>query len=58
MPVMVPKRIHFNDEAYQWLMALLKPNDTLPVNATLQEYVANETKRDLRNKVEFMQNKP
>jgi spermidine/putrescine-binding protein len=58
MPVTTPKKIHFNEDAYQWLMALLKPNDNMHVNSTLQEYVANETKRDLRNKVEFMQNKP
>lgn len=54
----MPKKIHFNDEAYKWLMALLMPNDTMPVNSTLQEYVANETKRDLRHKIEFMQNRP
>jgi len=56
MPATTPKRIHFNDDSFAWLMALTHPVE-LHVNATLQEYVANEVRRDMNKKIEFMQNK-
>ena len=56
MPATVQKKIHFSEEAFNWLMALTRPVE-LHVNATLQEYTANEVRRDMNRKIEFMQNK-
>lgn len=56
MPATTPKKIHFNQDSFEWLMALTN-NRAINVNSTLQEYTANNVLRDLRDKIEFMQNK-
>lgn len=49
-------KIHFNQDAYAWLMALTTPKQ-LSANSTLGEFVEAETKRNMRQAIQYMQEK-
>lgn len=50
------KRIYFSEDAFAWLMQATQPRQ-LSCNATLGEFVENETKRELRERIAHLQAK-
>lgn len=51
------KKIQIPDDTYEWLMQVLRPKD-LSCNASLGEFVRNETLRDIAKIIQHKKERP